>query len=67
MLTARVFRKKTLLRKASEPIAHVAGFEFHSEGHSPPNHPYGFLIVCDVIMMNKRWRLALRMKFFTHS
>ena len=34
--------KETLLRKASESTAHVAGFGFHSEGCGPPNLPNGF-------------------------
>ena len=33
---------KTLLRKASEPAAHVAGFGWHWEGRSPPSLPKGF-------------------------
>ena len=35
-------RRETLLRKASESTAHVAGFGFHSEGCGPPNLPNGF-------------------------
>ena len=35
-------RRETLLRKASESTAHVAGFGFHSEGCGPPNLPEGF-------------------------
>ena len=34
--------KETLPRKASESIAHVAGFGFHSEGCGPTNLPEGF-------------------------
>ena len=34
--------KETLLRKASESAAHVAGFGLHLEGFSPPNLPEGF-------------------------
>ena len=33
--------RETLLRKASEPAAHVAGFGFHLEGFGPPNLPQG--------------------------
>ena len=32
---------KTLLRKASEPAAHVAGFGWHLEGFGPPSLPKG--------------------------
>ena len=35
-------RKETLLRKASESAAHVAGFGLHLEGYGPPNLPEGF-------------------------
>ena len=35
-------RRETLLRKAPESTAHVAGFGFHSEGCGPPNLPEGF-------------------------
>ena len=35
-------RKETLLRKACESAAHVAGFGLHLEGFSPPNLPEGF-------------------------
>ena len=35
-------RRETLLRKASESTAHVAGFGFHSEGCGPPNLSEGF-------------------------
>ena len=34
--------KETLLRKASESAAHVAGFGLHLEGYGPPNLPEGF-------------------------
>ena len=34
--------KETLLRKASESAAHVAGFGLHLEGCGPPNLPEGF-------------------------
>ena len=34
--------KETLLRKASESAAHVAGFGLHLEGCGPPNLPDGF-------------------------
>ena len=34
--------KETLLRKASESAAHVAGFGLHLEGYGPPNHPKRF-------------------------
>ena len=34
--------KETLLRKACESAAHVAGFGLHLEGFSPPNLPDGF-------------------------
>ena len=34
--------KETLLRKASESAAHVAGFGLHLEGYGPPNLPDGF-------------------------
>ena len=38
-----LFRQtETLLRKASESTAHVAGFGFHSEGCGPPSLPKGF-------------------------
>ena len=36
-------RRETLLRKASESTAHVAGFGFHLEGCGPPNLLNGFL------------------------
>ena len=35
--------KETLLRKASEPTAHVAGFGLQSEGCGPPTPPKGFI------------------------
>ncbi|MCI5955684.1 MAG: hypothetical protein MRZ54_01720, partial [Clostridiales bacterium] len=35
--------KETLLRKASEPTAHVAGFGLQSEGYGPPTPPKGFI------------------------
>ena len=35
-------RKETLLRKASESAAHVAGFGLHLEGCGPPNLPERF-------------------------
>ena len=38
-LSARVFRRETLLRKASESTAQVAGFEIHLEGFGPPSLP----------------------------
>ena len=31
-----------MLRKASEPAAHVAGFGWQLEGFGPPNLPKGF-------------------------
>ena len=34
--------KETLLRKASEPTAHVAGFGLQSEGCGLPTPPKGF-------------------------
>ena len=34
--------KETLLRKACESAAHVAGFGLHLEGFGPPNHPKRF-------------------------
>src|SRR5699024_5572656 len=34
-------RRETLLRKASEPAAHVAGFGLHLEGFGPPSLPNG--------------------------
>ena len=34
-------RRETLLRKASEPAAHVAGFGLHLEGFGPPSLPKG--------------------------
>ena len=34
--------RETLLRKASEPAAHVAGFGWQLEGFGPPNLPKGF-------------------------
>ena len=34
--------KETLLRKACESAAHVAGFGLHLEGCGPPNLPEGF-------------------------
>ena len=34
--------KETLLRKASESAAHVAGFGLHLEDYGPPNLPEGF-------------------------
>ena len=34
-------RKETLLSKASESAAHVAGFGLHLEGFGPPNLPEG--------------------------
>ena len=34
--------KETLLRKASESAAHVAGFGLHLEGYGPPNLPKRF-------------------------
>src|SRR5699024_8793467 len=34
-------RRETLLRKASEPAAHAAGFGFQLEGFGPPNLPQG--------------------------
>ena len=36
-------RRETLLRKASEPAAHVAGFGLQLEGFGPPNLPQGVL------------------------
>src|SRR5699024_7473588 len=36
-------RRETLLRKAPESTAHVAGFGVHSEGCGPPNLPEGFV------------------------
>ena len=36
-------RRETLLRKASEPAAHVAGFGLHLEGFGPPSLPHGVL------------------------
>src|SRR5699024_5942164 len=33
--------RETLLRKASEPAAHVAGFGWHWEGFGPPSLPKG--------------------------
>ena len=35
-------RREALLRKTSEPGAHVAGFGFHWEGFGPPDLPMGF-------------------------
>ena len=35
--------RETLLRKASEPAAHVAGFGFHLEGFGPPSLPKGVI------------------------
>ena len=35
-------RRETLLRKASEPAAHVAGFGLYLEGFGPPSLPMGF-------------------------
>ena len=34
-------RRETLLRKASEPAAHVAGFGLYLEGCGPPSLPNG--------------------------
>ena len=34
-------RRETLLRKASEPAAHVAGFGLYLEGFGPPSLPKG--------------------------
>ena len=35
-------RKESLLRKAFESAAHVAGFDLSLEGFGPPNLPEGF-------------------------
>ena len=40
--TAGETRKETLLRKASESTAHVAGFGIQLGGRGPPNLPEGF-------------------------
>ena len=37
-------RKESLLRKAFESAAHVAGFDLSLEGFGPPNHPEGFFL-----------------------
>ena len=49
-------RRETLLRKASESTAHVAGFGFHSEGCGPPNLSEGFWSMVSVCPISRRMK-----------